>query len=420
MLIEPIGRPLTGTVNVPGSKSLTARALVVAVLADGVTRLTGASLGEDSRHFAGALRTLGFDVRVDATRAEILVSGCGGSIPTHTGALFVGNAGTAARFLTALLTLGDGEWEVDGDARMRERPIGHLVDALGQLGARVDATGGCPPVRVVGSGLRGGSARVDGSVSSQFISALLMVAPYADRPVALDVSGTLRSRPYVDMTMTVMRAFGVDVTRIGDRAFTVSPARYHSPGTYPIEPDASAASYFFAAAAICGGHVIVRGISITSHQGDVGFLECLQSMGCTVTAVDDGVRVGRGERLHGIDVDMRDIPDTAQTLAAIAPFACTPTRIRGIETARVKETDRIAATCAELARLGVEVEEHADGMTILPCARLMPARVRTYGDHRMAMAFALIGLRAPGVEIENPQCVSKTFPDFFEVLETLR
>jgi 3-phosphoshikimate 1-carboxyvinyltransferase len=407
-------------VSVPGSKSLAARALVVSALAEGTTRLTGATLAEDIEHITDALRLLGFDVRDDATTEEILVSGCGGSIPTNTGTLFVGNAGTGARFLTALLALGNGEWEVDGDARMRERPIGHLVDALRQLGARVDATNGCPPVRIAGSGLRGGSVQVDGSLSSQFISALLMVAPYADRPVTLEVRGTLRSRPYVDMTLTVMRAFGVDVARDGARTFTIAPARYRSPGVYAIEPDASAASYFFAAPAICGGHIVVRGISRSSPQGDVGFLDCLGSMGCAVSAADAGVLVSSGDSLRGIDVDMGDIPDTAQTLAAIAPFASTPTRIRGIETARVKETDRIAATCTELTRLGVEVEEHPDGMTIYPSERLQPARVKTYGDHRMAMAFALIGLRVPGVEIEHPACVAKTFPGFFDVLETLQ
>jgi 3-phosphoshikimate 1-carboxyvinyltransferase len=257
-------------------------------------------------------------------------------------------------------------------------------------------------------------------VSSQFVSAILMVAPYARRQVELEILTPLASRPYVDMTIAVMKAFGVAVRRGGYRSFSVAPDRYRSPSAYAIEPDASAASYFFAAPAVCGGSVLVRGISRDSLQGDVGFLALLQAMGCEVAHTGEGVRVTGGAILRGIDADMRDTPDTAQTLAAVAPFASTPTRIRGIATARIKETDRIRATCTELRRLGVRVEEHDDGMTVHPCNRFVPATVATYADHRMAMAFAIIGLRVPGVTIDDPSCVAKTFPDFFDVLGALR
>ena len=287
---------------------------------------------------------------------------------------------------------------------------------------------------------KGGSGKttIAGDISSQFLSALLMTAPYANSPVEIEVVTELNSKPYVDMTIAIMQDFGVEVKRNGYQSFTVPITNYQLPLTnYSIESDASAASYFFAAPAICGGTVKVENISRKSVQGDIAFLDVLQQMGCTVEEIDNCILVtgfGSGNPnqtypvrrgspdprpLHGIDVDMRDIPDTAQTLAVVAPFASSPTRIRGIASARVKETDRVSATCTELKRLGVQVEEHEDGMTIYPCKTFQPANVQTYNDHRMAMAFSLIGLRFDGVTIENPACVSKTFPNFFEVLGQL-
>ena len=283
-----------------------------------------------------------------------------------------------------------------------------------------DYPGICPPVKILASGLPGGKTTVAGNISSQFLSALLMVAPYAQTPIEITVSTELNSKPYVDMTLAIMRDFGVTVERDEYRFFRISPNRYSPIATYPIESDASAASYFFAAPVICGGTVRVENISRRSVQGDIAFLAVLEKMGCAVQETDNCLLITGRSPLHGLDIDMRDIPDTAQTLAAIAPFADSPTRIRGIASARVKETDRIAATCAELTRLGVKVEEHPDGMTIYPCQNFRPAVIQTYNDHRMAMAFSLIGLRVPGVTIENPGCVSKTFPNFFEVLDTLR
>lgn len=424
--IQPIEGPLRAAVRVPGSKSLTNRALLLAALASGNTRLANALFSDDSGYLANALQTLGFDVRLDPAHAGMTIEGRAGIIPASRAELFIGNAGTAARFLTAFLTLGTGEFVLDGDERMRQRPMGDLAAALEELGAQIravspaDGPPASPPLKVLASGLRGGHARVAGETSSQFLSALLMVAPYAREPVELSITGGLNSKPYVDMTVAVMEDFGVSIRREGYERFKIEPAVYRSRENYTIESDASSASYFFAAAAILGGTVRVENIDRKSRQGDLAFLEVLERMGCSVLEQAGGIEVSRSGELQGVDADMRDIPDTAQTLAAVAPFASGSTRIHGIASARLKETDRIAATCAELSRLGVEVEEHPDGMTVQPCSSIRPGTVRTYNDHRMAMAFALVGLRAPGIQIENPGCVAKTFPEFFEVLERLR
>ncbi len=454
MRITPISQPLNATVRVPGSKSITNRALLIASLAHGKTKLINALFSDDSKYFAHALQTIGFEVQLDETNQEMTVTGLGGKIPATKAELFIGNAGTAARFLSAFLTLGNGEYIVDGDARMRERPIGDLVDSLTELGANITTIDNRPraakesavsrqppeislPIKIIANQLRGGKTQIAGDISSQFLSALLMVAPYAQNPIEIELATELNSKPYVDMTIGVMKDFGVEVERKDYRKFKIPLTTYRLPLSnppisnsplsnpssspiYPIESDASAASYFFAAPAICGGTVTVKNISRKSLQGDVAFVDVLTQMGCAVTETDNGLRIAGASQLCGIDVDMRDIPDTAQTLAAIAPFANSPTRIRGIASARMKETDRISATCTELKRLGVVVEEHEDGMTIYPCQRFKPAIVQTYNDHRMAMAFSLIGLRFDGVAIENPSCVSKTFPNYFDVLETLR
>jgi 3-phosphoshikimate 1-carboxyvinyltransferase len=412
--------------------------LLIAALANGTTRLTNALFSDDSRYFAKALQTLGFDVQLDEANFTMTVKGLGGKIPAKKAELFIGNAGTAARFLSAFLTLGNGEYILDGEPRMRERPIGDLVEALTQLGAtiitaddRPQTTSSIvhgprsefyPPVKIVASGLPGGKTKIAGNISSQFLSALLMVAPYAQAPIEVELTTDLNSKPYVDMTIAIMQDFGVEVERDGYERFTIRPSFFFPLSSYAIESDASAASYFFAAPAICGGTVKVENISRKSVQGDVAFLDVLSKMGCMVTEADNSIMVHRpqGSSIVGVDIDMRDIPDTAQTLAAVAPFASSPTRIRGIASARVKETDRVSATCTELKRLGVQVEEHEDGMTIYPCQTFKPASIQTYNDHRMAMSFALIGLRYEGVAIENPSCVSKTFPNFFQVIEILR
>ncbi|MEP6896181.1 MAG: 3-phosphoshikimate 1-carboxyvinyltransferase [Chloroflexota bacterium] len=418
--INPIPQPLNATVRVPGSKSLTNRALLIAALANGTTHLTNALFSDDSRYFAKALQTLGFDVQLDEANHEMIVTGLGGKIPATKAELFIGNAGTAARFLSAFLTLGNGEYILDGEPRMRERPIKDLIDALNQLGVEMESTNNCPPVEIFAKGLSGGKTKIAGNISSQFLSALLMVAPYAQAPIEIELTTDLNSKPYVDMTIAIMKDFGVEIERHDYSNFTVRSASYLPLTTYHIESDASAAAYFFAAPAICGGTVRVENISRNSKQGDIAFLDVLNQMGCEIKEGDNFIEVTGTAELHGIDIDMRDISDTAQTLAAIAPFANSPTRIRGIASARVKETDRVSATCTELKRLGVQVDEHEDGMTIYPCQTFKSANIQTYNDHRMAMSFALIGLRFDGVSIENPSCVSKTFPNYFEVLETLR
>lgn len=459
MYISPIPHPLNAAVRVPGSKSLTNRALLIAALANGKTKLTNALFSDDSKYFAKALQDLDFDVQLDEANSEMTVTGLGGKIPATKAELFIGNAGTAARFLSAFLTLGHGEYVLDGDARMRERPIGDLVDSLSQLGANITAIDDRPlimnnrpssivngqvslPLKIIADGLRGGKTNIAGDISSQFLSALLIVAPYAKSPIEIELATELNSKPYVDMTIAMMQDFGVQVQRNGYQCFGIPITNYKLPqslqspvsntqfsnppilSSYPIESDASAASYFFAAPAICGGTVRVENISRNSKQGDIAFLNILEQMGCTVTETDDAVIVSRLSSIVGLDVNMRDLPDTAQTLAVIAPFADSPTRIRGIASARVKETDRISATCTELKRLGAQVEEHQDGMTIYPTFNLRPstfkpAVIQTYNDHRMAMSFSLIGLRFDGVTIENPNCVSKTFPNYFEVLRQL-
>jgi 3-phosphoshikimate 1-carboxyvinyltransferase len=442
MQIIPINHPLNATIRVPGSKSLTNRALLIASLAKGATRLTNALFSDDSWYFTKALQTLGFDIQLNEANSEMTITGLGGKIPANKAELFIGNAGTAARFLSAFLALGQGEYILDGEPRMRERPIGDLIDALNQLGVELEATNNCPPVKIYANGLPGGKTGIAGNISSQFLSALLMVAPYAKSPIEIEVTTELNSKPYVDMTIAIMQDFGVQIQRDAYQSFSIPITSYQlsrsipvgptlslqSPisdsqqhiSTFAIESDASAASYFFAAPAICGGRVRVENISRDSKQGDIAFLDILQQMGCMIKEGGNFIEVTGTKSLNGVDVDMRDIPDTAQTLAALAPFASSPTRIRGIASARVKETDRVHATCTELERLGVRLEEHEDGMTIYPAEKLYPAVIQTYNDHRMAMAFSLIGLRAEGIAIENPACVSKTFPNFFEVLETLR
>ena len=426
MKISPSTTPLSARVAVPGSKSHTNRALLVAALATGTTVLRNALFSDDSRYFAEALQVLGFTVSLTSNTKTMSVTGQNGSLPANDAALFIGNAGTAARFLTALLTLGNGSFRLDGDHRMRQRPIGDLVLALQKLGAnithsspstRIDSV--CPPLLIQASGLQGGKTSVRGDTSSQFLSGLLMTAPRAKNPVEIEVTGPLNSKPYIDLTLAVMADFGVQVQREGYDRFSVPPQEYISPGEYSIESDASAASYFFAAPAICGGWVEVDNISQKTRQGDIRFLDVLTQMGCTVVENENAIRVTGSDNLQGVSVDMSDISDTSMTLAAIAPFANSPTTIRGIASSRVKETDRVSATVTELRRLGVQVDEYPDGMTIYPCDKIQPARIHTYADHRMAMAFSLIGLRVPGIEIENPDCVAKTFPNYFDVLGQL-
>ena len=416
--IRPTG-PLRASIRPPGSKSITNRALVCAALAEGCSTLVGALDSEDTRVMIDALRALGLDVAHDTDSSTIRITGCGGRIPATEADLFVANSGTTVRFLTAMVTLGRGTYRLDGTTRMRERPIGDLLHTLRQLGA--DATSeldtGCPPVMVRADGLPGGWASVAGNISSQFLSGLLMAATGAGKPVELAVEGALVSKPYVEMTLAVMRAFGVSVESGNLDRFVVDSPQSYKGCRYEIEPDASAASYFFAAAAITGGEITVEGLTRDSLQGDVRFCDCLQQMGCEVRYADNAITI-TGGALHGVEVNMNEISDTVQTLAAVALFADGPTRIHDVGNIRFKETDRLSALCTELRKFGAVVEEFDEGMSITPAAR-HGARIDTYDDHRMAMSMALVGLGTPGVIIRDPGCTAKTYPAFFDDLSSL-
>jgi 3-phosphoshikimate 1-carboxyvinyltransferase len=421
LMLKPATGPLDAVVRVPGSKSLTNRALIVAALADGRSRLHQALLADDTRHMLEALRALEIAVEFDQDRGMITVHGCGGHIPASGARLYCGNSGTTMRFCTALVALGVGDYRLEGAARMHERPIGPLVEALRRLGGRfeyLDAEG-YPPLIAHAVGLNGGEAGFSSPPSSQMISGLLMAAPYARNDVYVEVRGELVSRPYVAMTLKVMEAFGVTVlARVDDRGaryVVAAPQRYEG-RDYEIEPDASNASYFLAAPAVAGGRVTVEGLGVASVQGDVGFVDLLEQMGCRVEGDQARLTVhGPDEQpLQGIDADLNDMPDLAQTLAVVALFAKGTTRIRNVQNLRIKETDRLAALARELTRLGAAVQTHDDGLTIKPPDKVLPAAVDTYDDHRMAMSFAIAALAADGIAINDPGCVSKTFPDFFE------
>ena len=367
-----------------------------------------------------SLRRLGLTIDQDLLNCTCEVTGGGGSLPATNADLWLENSGTSIRFLTALCTLGDGRYRLDGIERMRQRPLGDLVRALQQLGADLQLDHpdtDCPPVVVNGCGLNGGTTRINGNISSQFLSAVLMAAPGCRQPVRIEVDDELVSRPYIRMTLNMLRDFGAEVKYPPDLSEflitpTILPAR-----DYAIEPDASAASYFFGLAAVNGGTVTVAGLTRNALQGDIEFVTALEQMGCRVEWNADSVSVSGGP-LQGIDIDMNAISDTAQTLATVAVFAEGPTRIRGVAHMRHKETDRIHAVVTELRRAGIEAEEHEDGMTIHP-GTPHPCEIHTYDDHRMAMSFALLGVRVPGIVILDPKCTEKTYPDFFVDLQRL-
>jgi 3-phosphoshikimate 1-carboxyvinyltransferase len=419
--IVPLQRSPHARITVPGSKSITNRALLIAALAEGRSELHGALFSDDTRYMIEALRKLGVQVETDEAAARIIVDGCGGRWPAQDADLFVGNAGTAMRFLVAALCLGEGRYRIDGSARMRERPIQELVDALRQLGVEVTCgAGGTPPVLVHARGLPGGVAELSAERSSQFLSALMLVAPYAERPLTIRLRGEVIAQPYVDMTNRLMLQWGVTVLRDGYREFRLRGGERYRAQAYAIEPDASSAHYFWAAAALTGGRVAVEGLCLDSLQGDVRFaVDVLGEMGAAYPEEGNALTVIGPPRLGGIDADLNAMSDTAPTLAAIAPFASGPVRIRNVAHLRWQESDRLRAVATELARLGARVRELDDGLVIEP-STLHGADVHTYDDHRIAMAFALVGLKVPGVRIEDPGCVAKTFPDYFERLELLR
>jgi 3-phosphoshikimate 1-carboxyvinyltransferase len=423
-LMIPFGGPINARVRPPGSKSFTNRALCVAALASGTSVLRGVLFSDDTEAMLGCLEALGIATVVDRVACTVTVTGCGG-VPTVDGVtLFVRQSGTTARFVVPLAALGHGSVIIDGHEQMRARPNGDLVDGLRQLGVNLESVAeqgevsGGLPIRMHADGVVGGAVTVAGNVSSQYLSGLLLSAPCFAKGLDVTVVGELVSQPYVDMTIATMRAFGAKVEAFGYERFVVAPGGYNS-CAYDIEPDASAASYFFGAAAVCGGRVTVEGLGSAAVQGDIAFADILGRMGATIEQTETETTVIVDRQLHGIDVDMADCSDTAQTLAAVAVYAQGPTSIRGIGFIRFKEIDRVSAVVTELQRCGIEARHDPDGFTVQPGSPL-PCVIETSNDHRMAMSFSLLGLGAPGISIADPNCVRKTFPNFFPVLESLR
>ncbi|MCB2217460.1 3-phosphoshikimate 1-carboxyvinyltransferase [Desulfofustis glycolicus] len=407
---------LDATITVPGSKSITQRALIAASLADGRSILRGPLTSEDTEYSSRALRALG--VHLETGEDTWYVDGTGGTIGVPSEHLYLGNNGTATRFLTSVAALGVGEVIIDGDERMQQRPIAPLIEALRGWGVDIESIRGtgCPPLRIRAAGLSGGKTILPEGKSSQYLSSLLLVAPLARQPAELEVHGEILSKPYVAMTLEVMAEFGVGVEVAADfSAFRVEPARYRA-REYRIEGDASGASYFWAAAAVAGGRVTVANVPVPSLQGDTMFVPLLARMGCSVQQSDFGITVESDGRLEGITVDMSAMPDVVPTLAVVAAFAEGETEISNIAHLRIKESDRLHGVCVELGKIGVHVDEYPDRMVIHGRGGkdLHGAAIDTYNDHRMAMSLAVAGLRVPGIRITGEQCVAKSFPDFWQ------
>jgi len=412
--LKPLHRA-SGSVRLPGSKSISNRVLLLAALAQGETEIGGLLDADDTRVMQEALKELG--VKFSGARVE----GVGGPFPVKKADLFLGNAGTAFRPLTAALAFSGGVYHLSGVARMHERPIGDLVDALRGIGARLEYAGneGFPPLLIHPGKVNARRVRVRGDVSSQFLTALLMALPLTGMDSTVEVLGELVSKPYVEITLNVMRRFGVEVKRHGWSALDVPAATYRSPGRILVEGDASSASYFLAAGALGGGPVRVEGVGRASIQGDVRFTEVLERMGAKINLREDAIESSGGKKLKPIDMDLNHIPDAAMTAAVLALFADGPSTLRNIASWRVKETDRLAAMATELRKLGAEVEEGADFLKIMPRPLKPGITIDTYDDHRMAMSFSLVALGGVPVTINDPQCVAKTFPDYFSVFQSI-
>ena len=420
LTLQPI-KKFSGIINLPGSKSVSNRALLLSALSQGKTRLTNLLDSDDVRYMLDALKALNIKYHLSDDRTICDIEGVGGKLHSaHPLELFLGNAGTAMRPLAASLCLADNNIVLTGEPRMKERPIGHLVDALRQGGAKIDylENEGYPPLHIHG-GFTGGKIAVNGSVSSQFLTALLMAAPLASNDTEITIIGDLVSKPYIDITIKMMAIYGVSVINNQYQTFVIKANQtYQSPGSYLVEGDASSASYFLAAAAIKGGTVRVTGVGKKSLQGDTQFAHVLEKMGAKITWADDYIECSRGE-LNGVDMDMNHIPDAAMTIATTALFADGTTTIRNIYNWRVKETDRLSAMANELRKVGATVEEGEDYITITPPVKLNHAEIKTYNDHRMAMCFSLVALSDTPVTILDPKCTMKTFPDYFEQFKRL-
>jgi len=411
-----------GEINLPGSKSLSNRALLLAALAPGQTTLLNLLRSEDTQRMFEALTQLGVSLTMNDDWSRCVVSGHDGLFQApNEHKFFLGNAGTAIRPLTSILAMMQGNFIVDGDQYMRERPINHLVEALKQLGASIEYLGeeNCPPLRVIGGSIRGGKVEIKGDISSQYLTSLLLALPLAPKDSEVSVIGEQVSKPYLDLTLDIMSKFGVNARHENHQYFTIPGGQsYQSPGTYLIEGDASSASYFFAAAAIAGGTVRVNGIGSNSVQGDIEFLDAIEAMGAVVSRQSDSVEVSGGA-LKGIDMDLNHIPDAAMTIAAMALFAEGTTIIRNIYNWRVKETDRMFAMATELRKLGATVEAGHDYIVIEPPEKIQSASIDTYGDHRIAMCFSLASLSDAEITINNPEVTAKTFPDYFDVFASI-
>ncbi len=422
LTLNPIDK-VSGEVHLPGSKSISNRVLLLAALAEGTTHITNLLDSDDIKHMLNALTALSIRYTLSACRTQCEVHGIGGLF-NHPQAisLFIGNAGTAMRPLTAALAASNVDVTLTGEPRMYERPIGHLVDALRQLQAdiRYLENDGFPPLQIQGKALSGGKVQIDGSISSQFLTAVLMVAPLLAGDSEIEIVGELVSKPYIDITLALMQRFGANVQNIDYQRFIIrGNQQYRSPGSWLVEGDASSASYFLAAAAIKGGSIKVTGIGKHAVQGDIHFADALEAMGADVEWGDDYIQVTRN-KLAGIDRDYNAIPDAAMTIATTALFATGPTVIRNVYNWRVKETDRLAAMAAELRKVGAEVEEGHDYLKISPPAKLQHASIATYNDHRMAMCFSLVALSDTPVTIEDPDCTAKTFPGYFQLFQSLQ
>ena len=420
LTIPPIAR-VAGTVHLPGSKSLSNRLLLLSALSPGVTEVRNLLDSDDTRYMADALQTLGVSLQFSDRRTKCLVTSKGGPFTVPAADLFLGNAGTAIRPLCAALCLGQGVYTLTGEPRMLERPIAHLVNALQALGADIQyqQAAGYPPLTIHANGLRGGRVAIKGNVSSQYLTSLLLASPLAAAEMLIEIEGELVSKPYIEMTIAVMRRFGVTVENDAYRLFRVTGGQtYQSPGRVLVEGDASSATYFLSAAAIAGGPVRVNGVGNDSVQGDIQHAAVLEQMGAEVKRGPDWIEVSRGE-IHGLDLDLNHIPDAAMTVAVTALFAQGKTTIRNIGNWRVKETDRLAAMAAELRKVGATVVEGPDYLEITPPPQLQPAAIETYNDHRMAMSFSLAALGSAAITILNPDCVSKTFPDYFDTFRAI-
>lgn len=410
--------PVSGVIRPPGSKSITNRALVCAALAEGTSTLRHVLDCDDTQVMVTALETLGLSIDWCKDASTLTIQGCGGQVPVTTANLYVANSGTTVRFLTSMLASMQGEFTLDGVQRMQQRPINDLVQALNELGSNVHcAPNGCPPVTIIANGFSQTTSQIAGNISSQFLSGLILAIGNSSRDIELHLTGTLVSKPYVQMTIDVLSAFGRSVTLNINGIYSSHGGQSLDGIEYDIEPDASAASYFFAAAAVTGGDVTVTGLSKDSIQGDIAFCDCLAEMGCEIEYGVDSIRV-HGAKLTGINIDMNAISDTVLTLAVVAIFAHGPTVIRNVRHIRDKETDRITDLARELRRLGATVDEFDDGMKITP-NKYKGVIIETYDDHRMAMSFAIAGLRIPHVVISDPECCHKTYPKFFEDLTAL-